>query len=121
MAIQTTNAMKSILNEYNARDWVKSAKLNSLDELNLSELKTDDLFDKRKTPSFSEMLADSVAEVNSLQKQANVAMEKLVTGQSEDLDGTLLAADKAFTAFQAMNKIRTKVIDAYREIMRMQV
>jgi len=121
MTIQTTGSMKSILNDYNARDWSRSAKLNSFTDLNLDELKTSDLLGSQKGTSFSQMLVNSISEVNSLQKEANVAMEKLVTGQSEDLDGTMLAADKAFTAFQAMNKVRSKVIDAYREIMRMQV
>ena len=34
---------------------------------------------------------------------------------------TLLAVEKADIAFKAMNQIRLKVLDAYKEVMRMQV
>ena len=33
----------------------------------------------------------------------------------------MLAVEKADIAFKTMNQVRTKVIDAYKEIMRMQV
>ena len=59
--------------------------------------------------------------MNGLQKEANVAIEKLATGESKDIASTMLAVEKAEIAFKAMNQIRMKVIDAYQEIMRMQI
>jgi flagellar hook-basal body complex protein FliE len=73
------------------------------------------------TKSFGEFLQDSIGKVNSLQNEANVAMEKLASGESQNLHETLLAVEKADIAFRTMNQVRTKVIDAYREIMKMQI
>ena len=63
----------------------------------------------------------SIAELNAMQTEANVAMEKLASGESQNLHETLLAVEKADIAFRTMNQVRTKVIDAYREIMKMQI
>ena len=71
--------------------------------------------------SFGDFLQDSIGKVNALQTDANVAMEKLASGDSQNLHETLLAVEKADIAFRTMNQVRTKVIDAYREIMKMQI
>lgn len=71
--------------------------------------------------SFGEMLSESISRVNSIQNEANVAMEKLASGESQNLHETLLAVEKADIAFRTMNQVRTKVLDAYREIMKMQI
>src|SRR5690606_15204201 len=71
--------------------------------------------------TFGEFLKDSIGKVNSIQQEANVAMEKLASGESQNLHETLLAVEKADIAFRTMNQVRTKVIDAYREIMKMQI
>jgi flagellar hook-basal body complex protein FliE len=71
--------------------------------------------------SFGDFLKDSIGKVNSLQQDANVAMEKLASGESQNLHETLLAVEKAEISFKMMNQIRTKVIDSYREIMKMQI
>lgn len=71
--------------------------------------------------SFGEFLADSLGKVNDLQKEANVSMEKLASGESQNLHETLLAVEKADIAFRTMNQVRTKVLDAYKEVMKMQI
>lgn len=71
--------------------------------------------------SFGEMLSDSIGRVNDMQNEANVAMEKLASGESQNLHETLLAVEKADISFRTLNQVRTKVIDAYREIMKMQI
>jgi flagellar hook-basal body complex protein FliE len=50
-----------------------------------------------------------------------VAMEKLASGESKNLHETLLTVEKADIAFRTMNQIRSKVIEAYKEVMRMQI
>ncbi len=71
--------------------------------------------------TFGEFLQDSLGKVNELQQEANVAMEKLASGESQNLHETLLAVEKADISFRTMNQVRTKVLDAYREIMKMQI
>ena len=70
---------------------------------------------------FVSMLASKISEVNEIQEGANKAIENLVTGREKNIHQTMIAVEKAEIAFKMMNKIRGKVIEAYQEIMRMQV
>lgn len=123
MVIQTVGSMEKILGKYSADDWTKNAEV---DFQSKAEFKTPieltDAYAGEKVPqSFSELIANSLADVNSLQKDANNAMERLVTGKSNNLHETLLLVEEASIAFKTMNQIRNKVIEAYKEIMRMQI
>ena len=71
--------------------------------------------------SFGEFLADSIGKVNDLQVQSDKAMQRIASGDSQNIHETLLAVERADIAFKQMNQIRMKVIDAYKEIMKMQV
>ena len=71
--------------------------------------------------SFGDFLADSISKVNNLQQDKDIAIQRLASGESKNIHETLLAVEKADLAFKQMNQIRQKVIDAYREIMKMQV
>ena len=122
MSIETIGNMRNILKSYNASDWTKSSevkldRLNSKDFLNIPE----GIPGKKSDVSFTEMLANSIGEVNKLQGEANLAIEKLATGKSKNIHETMLAVEKAEIAFKTMNQVRQKVIDAYKEVMRMQV
>jgi flagellar hook-basal body complex protein FliE len=67
------------------------------------------------------MLKESVEKVNSLQKQADAAIDDLVVGNSKDIVQTMIMMEKADTSFRLMIQVRNKIIQAYEEIMRMQV
>jgi flagellar hook-basal body complex protein FliE len=121
MSIETIGGMNRILNNYDAQEWTKSADLESLPELDANVFSGNSLKSHESKRSFSEMLTDSIGEVNGLQTQADTAIQKLVTGESKNLHETMLAVEKADIAFKTMNQIRHKVIDAYKEVMRMQV
>lgn len=71
--------------------------------------------------SFSEMLKQSLDKVNELQLQADRAAQELVAGRNKNIHETMLMMEKADMSFRLMMQVRNKVIDAYREIMRMQV
>ena len=71
--------------------------------------------------SFSSMLQRSVAEVNQLQNQADGSIEQLIVGRSRNLHETMIALEKADISFRLMMEVRNKIIEAYQEIMRMQV
>jgi flagellar hook-basal body complex protein FliE len=122
MPIQDFGSMNSILNNYSARDWSSSASLSDVKALDFNKL-TQDLNPSAAggKKSFAEMLTDSVAQVNNLQQEANTAIQKLATGESKNLHETMLAVEQAELAFKQMNQIRLKVIDAYKEVMRMQI
>src|SRR5262245_42281081 len=120
MSIENVGQFKKVLDTYSGADWVKSdGALEVKGNLNAEGL-SESLGPVSKM-SFAEVLAKSVTEVNGIQAEANTAIQKLVSGESKNLHETMLMVEKAEIAFKAMNQIRMKVIDAYKEIMRMQV
>ncbi|MCB9025912.1 MAG: flagellar hook-basal body complex protein FliE [Bdellovibrionaceae bacterium] len=72
-------------------------------------------------PSFADTLKKAVNEVNTLQKIADTKMQQLATGENKNIPDVLIAAEKADVALKLMVKVRNKIIDAYQEIMKMQV
>ncbi len=82
--------------------------------------------DQLKAPSkndssFMDTLKDSIKRVGELEKEADKETEKLAKMESDDVTSTMMAIEKADLTFQLMMQVRNKIIDAYQEIMRMQV
>lgn len=71
--------------------------------------------------SFADVLDKFVTDVNSLQNKASESIEKLATGEISDVHQVMIAVEEAGTAMEFMLEIRNKVVEAYQEIMRMQV
>ena len=71
--------------------------------------------------SFGEALKESIAQVNQLQKSAETQAQELAMGKSKDVAQTLIAIEKANISFQLMMQVRNKLVEAYQEIMRMQM
>jgi flagellar hook-basal body complex protein FliE len=71
--------------------------------------------------SFGEVLKDSLAQVNSLQNEADGAIRSLATGGTATLHDTMLAVQKAELSFKLMMQVRNKIVEAYQEVLRMQV
>lgn len=118
--IKNIGQLDQTLGMSDARGWTKSVGNEISDQFSHVELPgINQTEGSEKT--FGDFLQDSIGKVNALQQDANVAMEKLASGESKDLHETLLAVERAEIAFKAMNQVRSKVIDAYKEIMRMQI
>lgn len=62
-----------------------------------------------------------VDETNNLHSQAKSAMIQFALGESENTHDLLIAQSKANTALQYTVAVKDKILDAYREIMQMQV
>lgn len=71
--------------------------------------------------SFKQMVKDAIGEVNSIQNQSDQLAEKLATGEIEDVHQAMIAMQKAKLALDLTIQVRNKVIEAYQEVMRMQV
>jgi flagellar hook-basal body complex protein FliE len=97
---------------------VKTIGLNNSNltsgELNLNSK----LQDKNK---FSSFLNDALNKVNQLQVESDEYKKLLVTGDVDNLHDVTIAAEKANISLQLTLGIRNKVVEAYREIMRMQI
>ena len=73
------------------------------------------------TTSFGEVLKDSLKQVNSLQQEADATIQSLATGGAASLHDTMLAIQKAELSFKLMMQVRNKIVEAYQEVLRMQV
>ncbi len=71
--------------------------------------------------SFQQVLADSLQQVNAAQHQADDAIQSLATGGNTTLHDTLLAVQQAELSFKLMMHVRNKLVEAYQEVLRMQV
>ncbi len=70
---------------------------------------------------FAAFLKDSIDNVNKVSLQSDIATEKLANGEKIDLHEVMIASQKASITLQATIEVRNKVIEAYQEVMRMQV
>jgi flagellar hook-basal body complex protein FliE len=87
---------------------------------NTLEVKGAQKQDKAEEGTFGQWLARSLAEVSQLQDSSDAASQKLITGQSNDIHGTMIAMQKAGIALDLVMEVRNKVIAAYDEVKRMQ-
>jgi flagellar hook-basal body complex protein FliE len=71
--------------------------------------------------SFAGMLGRMVADVNASQKAASDAVGALQSGQNVPLHQAVIAMEEANLSFQLMVQVRNGLLDAYHEIMRMQI
>jgi len=68
---------------------------------------------------FKDILQKSINQIGELNEKADQALSNLSTGELQDVHQVMIALEKADLTFRAMMQIRTKLVDAYQEIMRM--
>lgn len=71
--------------------------------------------------SFGKIFKDLISETNDLQTDAAKIAEKFALGEVADIHEVMVAAEKAGVAFELVMAIRNKLVEAYQELMRMQV
>jgi flagellar hook-basal body complex protein FliE len=76
---------------------------------------------QQETVPFSEFLKNSITDVNNLQLEAGKMRQQLVTGEITDIHQVMIASEKASISLQFAVQVRNKLVEAYQEIMRMQM
>jgi len=71
--------------------------------------------------SFKDMLLDAIYSVNQLQRESDAITEDFIAGRTDSIHDVMIAGTKASLALDFMIEVRNKILDAYQEIMRMQV
>jgi flagellar hook-basal body complex protein FliE len=71
--------------------------------------------------SFANMLTDKIGSLNDLQNQAADQSQALATGKATDVASVVSTVEQAALSMQLAVQVRNKVVDAYQELMRMQV
>lgn len=72
-------------------------------------------------PSFKDMLLDGLKQVNTMQADANKAVETLATGGNVNPAEVLTAVQKADLAFRMMMQVRNKLVQAYEDVQNIRV
>jgi flagellar hook-basal body complex protein FliE len=71
--------------------------------------------------SFKDMLVDSVKQVNSMQLDADHAVEQMFTGGDVNPAEVLTAVQKADLAFRLTMQMRNKLMDVYQEVQNIKI
>lgn len=71
--------------------------------------------------SFDNVLGDLVQDVNAKQLEAGKQVNALLSGEEVPLHRVMIASEEASVSFQLMVEVRNKLLEAYQELMRMQV
>lgn len=70
---------------------------------------------------FRSVLMENLDEVNRLQHEADAGVQRLVTGETDNVAEVFAAVNKAGIAFDLLMEIRNKLTKAYEEIQQMRV
>ncbi len=70
---------------------------------------------------FVDAMSSALREVSDMQSRADEMAVQLAIGKDVDIHEAVLASEEAQLAFNFTMQIRNKLIEAYQEVMRMQV
>jgi len=87
----------------------------------IEEFKKINSVEDKNVNSFSEILKSLINQVNELQNKADESVQELVSGETGSIHQVMIAIEEADLAFRLMMEVRNKLIEAYQEIMRMQI
>ena len=97
------------------KDITMISHLNSLAPPSLTQLA------EKTAPGFTDMLAKAISETNKKQIEADRAVEKLSSGEEKNIHQAMITLEKADISMRILVQMRNKVVEAYQEMMRMQV
>ncbi len=94
-------------------------KINSIIDLN--ETGKTPVIGATNAIPFQTMFQDAIQNVKSTDSNLTQELNKLATGQSDDLHNLTIASTKATMSVQMLVQLRNKALDAYNEVMRISV
>ena len=77
--------------------------------------------DKVGERPFLDMLAQGIQEVDRAEKVSQTSAMELAAGKHSNIHGTMLAATESEVAMRLLVQMRNKALEAYQDVMRMQV
>ncbi len=102
-----------------------NAYANAVKQFNAAEAKTKAAFGQEKKDAgadkgFASVFADSLSKVNALQNEKASMITSFASGENQNVHELMISLQKAGVAMQLTSAVRNKVLDAYRELSRMQ-
>jgi len=96
---------------------INSRPIPSIPEINSTQKPSASSNTQQITQSFEDMLSS----LNQSQQNSDGLVEQLARGEDVDLHTVMIAMEENHVNFNVALGIRDKLVEAYREIMRMQV
>ena len=87
----------------------------------LDRMQAMDVAESGGKESFAQMLDRQVSGVNDLLSISDKKTTEMAMGKTENLHDAMISIEKAESAFKFMVQLRNKAMEAYNEIIRMQV
>ena len=72
-----------------------------------------------KQAAFADMLTDMLESVNKVQQESGQMQQAFLAGEPVELHQLMIKAEEAGVATDLLLEVRNKLLDAYREIMKM--
>jgi flagellar hook-basal body complex protein FliE len=72
-------------------------------------------------PSFAKMMAEGIAEVDAKLKAGEAGLQQLATGDVQNLHQVMIRLEESRLSFQLAMQVRNRLLEAYQDIMKMQV
>jgi len=72
-------------------------------------------------PSFSDYVTQYYNDVNTTINKADLSLREYAVGENGNIHEVLLSIEKAKTTFELGLQVRNRMLEAYQELMRMQV
>lgn len=96
-------------------------KVNLMNHSPINKIEQKQQVEQNNQNQFKNILKNALEKVSKVENEANVQQQLLINGKTEDLHQVMLAAQKATITIETAVQIQQKVIDAYNEVMRMQI
>ncbi|MGC3963593.1 MAG: flagellar hook-basal body complex protein FliE [Rhodocyclaceae bacterium] len=73
------------------------------------------------TQSFSSMVSQGLNSVNSQLHASDIGLQKVAAGDAQSLHQLMIGMEEARLSFQLLMQVRNRVLEAYQDVMKMQV
>ncbi|CAH2214028.1 flagellar hook-basal body complex protein FliE [Tepidibacter aestuarii] len=70
---------------------------------------------------FKDFLNKAIYSVSDMEKKSDEMNLKFISGEVDNIHEVMIATQKADIAIQAFTEVKSKMLDAYKEIMRIQI
>ena len=76
---------------------------------------------KSSPGAFQDILKSAINDVETFRTNAEAKVGQFLSGEGEELHQVVMATQKAELSFEMFQSVRNKVVQAYQEVMRMQL
>ncbi|MCS7023394.1 MAG: flagellar hook-basal body complex protein FliE [Bryobacteraceae bacterium] len=80
-----------------------------------------DKVSQKQEPSFASILEKALGHVSAMEAESRQKVDRFLRGEEQELHDMMLSVQRASLTFDLFLQVRNKVMQAYQEVMRMQL